>query len=567
MKAKLIIYGLLLTGVPLIIVFLVTFTQNRAMEEVAAKETTRMAYTDLDHVAVGVYALSKTHDQVIQSLPSEDQDQTRAKAMEAMRKAIMEIQVGKTGYVYVLDSKGNYVISKDGARDGENILEAKDAKGEFMIKEIIRKAHALGPGQVGEHKYMWQNKGENTAREKVARLVYYEPMDWIIGAGSYVDEFYEGRDQVHAIGARSNWFIGIIGATALALACLIWFFTSTRITGRIGRVVHGLSDASTEIAGASNQVADSSQAMAQGASEQASSIQEVSASIEQMSSMTRQNADNADQANVLAKQAREAANKGNQITGGMAQAMDKISTSARQTSKIIKTIDEIAFQTNLLALNAAVEAARAGEAGKGFAVVAEEVRNLAQRSAQAARDTTDLIEGSVKNTDEGANNVIELTEAFINIVDNNTKLSNLIEEIAAASKEQSSGIAQINNAMGQMDKLTQQNAANTEEAASAAEEMHAQAMSLNSLVDTLTNIVGGAVLMSRQEAPQMHHQQLQRRTTQTVASPSRMARAASAQGGVALHNTNRMNAPAPRRVATRAEQILPLDNDDEFGEF
>ena len=208
--------------------------------------------------------------------------------------------------------------------------------------------------------------------------------------------------------------------------------------------------------------------------------------------MTRQNADNANQANGAAKEANTMALEGVNSMKRMADAIELIKNSASETAKIIKTIDEIAFQTNLLALNAAVEAARAGEAGKGFAVVAEEVRNLARRSAEAAKTTADLIEGAQKNAEAGVNVSTEVAKNLSGIQDKAGKVATLIAEIAAASKEQSQGIDQVNTAVSEMDKVVQQNAANAEESASASEELSSQAQELSAMVEDLSAIVGGA---------------------------------------------------------------------------
>ena len=231
--------------------------------------------------------------------------------------------------------------------------------------------------------------------------------------------------------------------------------------------------------------------MAEGSSEQASNLEETSSSLEEMASMTKQNADNAKEADSSMKESGKMVEGGVEAMTRMSSAIDKIKTSADQTAKIIKTIDEIAFQTNLLALNAAVEAARAGEAGKGFAVVAEEVRSLAQRSAEAARDTADLIEGSQKDASSGVNVADEVAKSFDAIHVNTGKVGTLVAEISAASKEQSQGIEQVNNAVTEMDRVVQSNAASAEESASAAEELSSQAMALNSMVMTLTRIVSG----------------------------------------------------------------------------
>jgi methyl-accepting chemotaxis protein len=224
-----------------------------------------------------------------------------------------------------------------------------------------------------------------------------------------------------------------------------------------------------------------------------------------MASMTRQNADNAQQANSLAAEARKAANTGADSMGRMNEAIHQIQASSDETSKIIKVIDEIAFQTNLLALNAAVEAARAGEAGKGFAVVAEEVRNLAMRSAEAARNTSNMIEESVKNAKNGVDIATEVGNVLNEIVQSVGKTTDLVSEIAAASQEQAQGINQVNTAVAQMDKVTQQNAANAEESASASEQLSAQAETINEVANTLAALVGGNSLSTQRKGRNTEH--------------------------------------------------------------
>jgi methyl-accepting chemotaxis protein len=264
------------------------------------------------------------------------------------------------------------------------------------------------------------------------------------------------------------------------------------ITTAINQILTNLREGAKQVAGASSQVSSASQSLAQGATEQAAGLEEASSSLEEMSAMTRNNSDNADQANILASAAEKAANDGNEVMGRMASAIEDIKKSSDETAKILKVIDEIAFQTNLLALNAAVEAARAGEAGKGFAVVAAEVRNLAMRSAQAAQNTSEMIERAVGYAGNGVALCKEVQVALGAIVTNVSKTTSLVSEIASASKEQAQGVQQINTAVSQMDKITQQNAANAEESASASQELSSQAESMNKIVDQLVALVDSA---------------------------------------------------------------------------
>jgi methyl-accepting chemotaxis protein len=255
-----------------------------------------------------------------------------------------------------------------------------------------------------------------------------------------------------------------------------------RMLEKISDLIRQTASGAVQIDAGAQQIAGASQALASGASQQAASLEEISASLEEITSMTNQNADNAQQASSLSAEAQKSADKGKDQTGRLSDAMKQIQESADKVSAIIKTIDDIAFQTNLLALNAAVEAARAGEAGKGFAVVAEEVRNLAQRSAEAAKNTADLITESKSRADTGVSIALGVGKALEEIVAGSSKVNTLLNEIASASREQAQGVAQVNKGVTELDKVTQQNAGNSEELASAAEETASQVACLRDLV-------------------------------------------------------------------------------------
>ena len=259
-----------------------------------------------------------------------------------------------------------------------------------------------------------------------------------------------------------------------------------RMAEKLLQIISEIHLSASYVLSGSEQLSASSQAMSQGATEQASSLEEISSSMNEIAAQTRQNSENATLASKIAGESRISAEKGDLQTQDMVVAMNDISVASRNVSKIIKIIDEIAFQTNLLALNAAVEAARAGKYGKGFAVVAEEVRNLAARSAKAAKETEQMIEGAVSKIEEGTLMASRTADALQEIVAAAAKVTDLVAEIAAASSEQAQGVSQITKGLFQVDQVTQQNTAHAEESASAAEELTGQAQMLQELVSTFT---------------------------------------------------------------------------------
>jgi methyl-accepting chemotaxis protein len=306
-----------------------------------------------------------------------------------------------------------------------------------------------------------------------------------------IGETLKSAADVERILYNSNKILLIFGVIGFLISLVLIFIITRGITKPIGRIIEGLNDGANQVASAAGEVSASSQSLSEGASSQAASVEETSSSLEKMSAMTQQNAENARHADALMKEATVVVGQTNESMGDLIISMKDISKANEETSKIIKTIDEIAFQTNLLALNAAVEAARAGEAGAGFAVVADEVRNLAMRAATAAKNTAELIEGTLKKVRSGSELVIKTEGAFSAVTRSATKVGELVGEIAVASHEQSEGIGQVNKAVAEMDKVIQQNAANAEESASASEELNAQAEQMKGFVEELVALVRG----------------------------------------------------------------------------
>ncbi len=431
--------------------------------------------------------------------------------LAALKAKIGEIKFGDTGYLYVLSAApgktyGDALVHP--TRQGANILDSKDSSGREFVKEMLAK-------KSGVITYPWLNaaQGETRPRDKMVAYATFKEWNWLIAGGTYKDEITREANQLR------NRFI-VIGLVALGVFALaLYLVVRATITrpllraqnaaaqiadgdltasidsrqrdeiGRMAQAMNGISaslssvvgkvrDGAEQIATASREISTGNLDLCVRTEQQAANLAATATSMEQLTVTVKQNADNARQANQMALNASTVAEQGGAMVAKVIDTMDAINHSSRKISDIISVIDGIAFQTNILALNAAVEAARAGDQGRGFAVVATEVRNLAQRSAAAAKEIKSLIGASVDQVDAGSKLVADAGVTMNEVLASVGRVTDIMAEITAASVEQSNGIEHVNRAINEMDQVTQQNAALVEEASAASEAMQEQAAAL-----------------------------------------------------------------------------------------
>lgn len=460
---------------------------------------------------------------------------------------IAALKLGQTGYGYMIDKTGLIV-----AHPNKDLILSMNLLEQEGMKAFITRMIA---GETGTDPYIFKGV------QKVAGFAPVPSTGWSVCITQDYDEFLKASNALRNI-------VAIVGLCFLLLTAFGIFLLARGIARPVGHVARELNEASEQVAAASSQVAASSQSLAEGASEQAAALEETSSSLEEMSSMTKQNADNANQAKALMSEARKVVERVDGQMHNMATAIHDVTTSSEETGKIIKTIDEIAFQTNLLALNAAVEAARAGEAGAGFAIVAEEVRNLAMRAAEAAKNTSGLIENTITTVKRSRELTQQTREAFKDNVEISGKIGNLIDEIAAASQEQAQGIEQISKAVSEMDRVVQQTAANAEESASASEEMSAQSEQMKMYVGELVDVIDGSGTGKENAG---RHASLADGTAlkkiRNVAARLPMPSKGKSETNKVKGDAKQENRAAGMKKNLHPSQVIPLEKDEEFQNF
>jgi methyl-accepting chemotaxis protein len=376
------------------------------------------------------------------------------------------VKIGKTGYAYMFATDGVLVAHPDKSL----IFKMNLNKFDYGRKMIAEKAGTIN--------YTFQGD------QKIATFASLKEPNCILVINAATAELLAPIQRIKLMNL-------LFSASMVLIVGLVIFLLSQSIAKPINRAVESLLECAEQVGAASSQVAAASQQLASGSSQQAASLEETASSLEELATMSQSNAANANQADILMTNNRQIVDQANTSMDELTASMREISQASGDTAKIVKTIDEISFQTNLLALNAAVEAARAGEAGAGFAVVAEEVRNLALRAAEAAKNSADLIEGTIAKVQAGSELVDKTSQAYSQVGVGTGRSKDLVAEIAAASQEQAQGVEQINKAINEMDQVVQRNAANSEESAGASQELNYQAEKMKALVADLVSVVGG----------------------------------------------------------------------------
>lgn len=381
---------------------------------------------------------------------------------------IEPIKVGESGYAYVLDDDGTFIAHPDNS---------------LILKSNVVRDYEFGKKLYENEKgvFTYTFEGE----EKVCAYIQSPKTQWVIAAGAYMDEMFAPVKSLFTT-------ILVVGLLSMVVIGAIIFYISESVAKPIKGIINNMGKGFEEINSASSGVSESSQSLANGAAKQAASMEETTSSLEEISIMVKQNAQHTKEVdNLIKTDLKGSFTSMNEQIVNSRKVLSAAVDASNETAKVIKDIDDIAFQTNLLALNAAVEAARAGDAGKGFAVVANEVRNLAQRAADAAQQTAELIENSNHQILESTSYSEQISDAMTLNMDIVEKASQLVAEISQASSEQTDGIEQINNAINQIDQVTQSVASGAEESAAAAEEMDAQVQTMTRALRSLFEVIEG----------------------------------------------------------------------------
>jgi len=457
-------------------------------------------------------------------------DQAEIEGQNRIKEIIASMRYGKDDYFYIVDTEYRMVMHPNKDLIGKNMQDSKDTNGKFYIRDQVDESVAKGDTYI---EYYFAKVGSDKPEPKLSYVRYFKKWNWIVASGVYIDDLHQqilNKEQQLNASMRSQVFVILVTIALFVIGAFIWVFYMSRkyveeplfqgvtisngmaggdltmdiiipgkdelgqlllsmknMLGKLKQVVHEVKTATENVATGSQELSSASDQMAQGASEQAASVEQVSSSMEEMAGSIKQNADNAQQTEKIAMRTAEDAAKGG-------DAVAKTVTAMKEIADKINIIEEIARQTNMLALNAAIEAARAGVHGKGFAVVADAVRKLAERSQTAAAEIGTLSTTSVDIAESAG-------EMLNKIVPDIKRTAELVQEINAASNEQSTGVAQINQAIQQLDQVIQQNASSSEEMSSTAEELAAQAEQLKDVISFFNIGDGGGYMGHRNRIP------------------------------------------------------------------